>query len=205
MFSVSWLFRPLFCKVASPTAGDGLHACLSATVVQDPLAYFSVSKKTEAKHCEGCQHVVCSPGSSVGKAHLTGCSNHSKQSCQVHKNSSMGPLSVLVVLILLPSSSKPVIRWWEESARKCFGNLWWALAAPGLSWNKAFNTKHYQSRQRFLIWTFHSKKWYLPFLLFIVNLAAWTLGTKEAMIGDRTYSILLLIAREWLWIISPLI
>lgn len=103
------------------------------------------------------------------------------------------------------SPCKPVIWWWEESARKCFGNLWWALAAPGLSWNKAFNTKHYQTRQRFLIWTFHSKKGYLPFLLFIVNLAAWTLGTKEAMIGDRMYSILLLIAREWLWIISPLI
>lgn len=100
MFSVSGLFRPLFCKVASPTAGDGLHACLSATVVQDPLAYFSVCKWTEAKHCEGCQHMVCSPGSSVGKAHLTGCSNHSKQSCQVHENSSMGPLSVLVVLTL---------------------------------------------------------------------------------------------------------
>lgn len=115
------------------------------------------------------------------------------------------PLNVLVVLIPLPSSSKPVIWWWVESARKFFGNLWWVLAAPGLSWNKAFNTKRYQSRQRFLIWTFHSKKGYLPLLLFFVNLAAWTLGTKEAMIGDCMYSILLLIAREWLWIISPLI
>lgn len=205
MFSVSWLFRPFFCKVASPAAGNGLHACLSATVVQGPLAYFSVCKWTEAKHCEGCQHVVRSPGSSVGKVRLTGFSNHSKQSCQVHESSSMGPLNVLVVLIPLPSSSKPVIWWWVESARKFFGNLWWVLAAPGLSWNKAFNTKRYQSRQRFLIWTFHSKKGYLPLLLFFVNLAAWTLGTKEAMIGDCMYSILLLIAREWLWIISPLI
>lgn len=192
--SLRWLFGS-FWKASSPTAGDGLHACLSAAAAQGPGASFKVCRWTKAKHQHRRQHTVRSPGSPVGKAHLTGCSNRSNRSSGIHQNSSVWALAVLVVLTLLASSSQPGIFWWVESARQLFGRL---PAAPGLSQNTAFNTKSYQSRERFLVWTFHNKKEYLPFLLFFVHLAAWTSGTKEAMIGDCAYNLLLLIAREWL-------
>jgi len=103
-FSLSWLFR-LFWMASSPTAGDGSHACLSAAAVQCPGTSFKVYKWTKAKHWNRGQHVIHSPGSPVGKVHLTGRSNCSNQSSGLLQNSSTWALSMPLVLILLASSS----------------------------------------------------------------------------------------------------